>query len=213
MTYTDMIICDIFGGLSCMETLRVRSTDCRGPILLLLRVLAAVRHQVFHFSRPGPTRPIIFSKVSARPGPAYHMGARPIRTWALYGPARQLRRPARGFDGPVNGPAHVLSRTKRRMSIRCAFSCCFFVVFPRLCSMGQLLSAHETRITSTHYSHHYAQQPTRWDGFLWTTSSCSCCIARSNRGSSSSSSTCCCNTRCFYNTPFRAAATPSIEQR
>ena len=44
-------------------------------------------HHIFNFSRPGPARPINFSKVSAQPGPA-----RPIKfskVSARYGPARQ----------------------------------------------------------------------------------------------------------------------------
>ena len=62
--------------------------------------------------------------------------------------------------------------------------------------MGQLLSAHETNITSTHYSHNSAPPTIRWDGFLWTTTSSCCCNARS----SSHNSTCCYNTRCCGNT-------------
>ena len=64
----------------------------------------------------GPARPIICSKVSARPGPSH--GSEAHETRAIYGPARQLRGSARGFNGPVHGPAHVLSRTKRCMCIR-----------------------------------------------------------------------------------------------
>ena len=54
--------------------------------------------------------------------------------------------------------------------------------------MGQLISAHETHITSTHYSHNSAPPTTRADRFLWTTISSCCCKARSGR------SACCCNT-------------------
>ena len=73
-------------------------------------------------ARPSPS--ITFSKNHgpARPGPSFFQQSRPARpgpshgseaheTRALYGPARHFRRPARGFDGPVHGPAHVLSRT------------------------------------------------------------------------------------------------------
>ena len=64
-------------------------------------------------------------------------------------------------------------------------------------SVGQLLSAHETHITSTHYdSHNYALLTTRSDGLLWATTSSCCC----NACSSNSSSTCCCNNRCCCNT-------------
>ena len=64
-------------------------------------------HHIFNKSRPVPARPIIFAKVSARPGfgPSHVSESHNIR--AIYGPAQQLRRPARGFKGP----AHVLFRT------------------------------------------------------------------------------------------------------
>ena len=36
-------------------------------------------HNLFKISRPGPARPIIFPKVSARSGPAHHMATRPMK--------------------------------------------------------------------------------------------------------------------------------------
>ena len=79
----------------------------------------------------GPTRPISFSEDGPRPaqpitvsnihGPARRgpsNGSEVHETRALYRPAQQLHGPARGFDGPAHGPAHVLSRTKR-----CMFTC------------------------------------------------------------------------------------------
>ena len=50
----------------------------------------------------------------------------------------------------------------------------FSLVFPRLDSVGQLLSAHETHIASTHYSHISAPPTIRSDGFMWVTTSSSC---------------------------------------
>ena len=84
----------------------------------------------------------------------------------------------------------------------------FSLFGPRLDSVGQLLSAHETYITSAHYSYNSAPPTTRSDGFLWTTTSSCCCNARSSSSSNSSnsnsnsSSTCCCNTL------YRANITP-----
>ena len=99
-------------------------------------------------------------------------------------------------------------------TLTCFFydKCWFFVVFfSRLDSVGQLLSAHETHITSANCSHNSAP-PTIWsDGFLLTTTSSCCCNVRSS--SSKSSSTCCRNTRCgcitrCCNTLYRANITP-----
>ena len=73
-------------------------------------------------ARPGPSNfqgmDITFSKnhSPARPGPSH--GSEAHETRALYGLARQLRGPARGFDGPAHGPSHMLSRTKRCMCMR-----------------------------------------------------------------------------------------------
>ena len=84
--------------------------------------------------------------------------------------------------------------------------------FPRLYTVRQLLSAHETHITSTHYSHNSAPPTIRSDGFLRTITSSCCCNVRSS-SSSNNSSTCCsntgcrCNTRCC-NTLYRAKITP-----
>ena len=172
-------------------------------------------------ARPSPSH---FQKLSARPGPAHHFikrlgparsgsshGSEAHEIQALYRPARQLREPARGFDGP----AHVLSRTIRCMCIRRRdfFTLIVvFVVFSHLDFVGQLLSAHETHITSTHYSHNYAPSTTRSDGFMWATTSSCCCNARGGSSSNSSSTCrcttrCCCNTRCC-NTLYRAKITP-----
>ena len=76
----------------------------------------------------------------------------------------------------------------------------FFFFFSRLGSVGQLLSAHDTHITITHYSHNSAPPTIRSDGFPCTTTSLCCCNAHSSRNRSNSSSTCCCNTRCCCNT-------------
>ena len=87
----------------------------------------------------------------------------------------------------------------------------FLLLFFRLDSVGQLVSAHEKHIVSTHYSHSSAPPTARSDGLLWTTTSSCCCNARSS--SSNSSSTCCrnirccCSTRCC-NTLYRAKITP-----
>ena len=62
-----------------------------------------------------PARLITYSKVWALPGPSH--GSEEYETRALYGLARQLREPAREFDGPAHGPAHLLCRTKRYMCI------------------------------------------------------------------------------------------------
>ena len=81
-----------------------------GPAHQIFRGWAAARLSPSHFqkfaARPGPS---FFHK--SRPGPSHDSAAHETRT--LYGPAQQLRGPARGFDGPD----HVLSRTK--MCMRC----------------------------------------------------------------------------------------------
>ena len=43
----------------------------------------------FNFSRPDPARPITFSKSSALPGPAHHIGSEAHDARAPYGPAHQ----------------------------------------------------------------------------------------------------------------------------
>ena len=63
-------------------------------------------------ARPGPAHQIFRGWAAARLGPSHDSAAHETRT--LYGPAQQLRGPARGFDGPD----HVLSRTKMCMRIR-----------------------------------------------------------------------------------------------
>ena len=82
-----------------------------GPAHQIFRGWAAARLSPSHFqkfaARPGPS---FFHK--SRPGPSHDSAAHETRT--LYGPAQQLRGPARGFDGPD----HVLSRTKMCMRIR-----------------------------------------------------------------------------------------------
>ena len=85
----------------------------RGPAHQFLREWAAARPSLSHFqkftARPGPLDFQI-----CRPGPVHDIGGEAHETRALYGLARHSCGPARGFDGPGNGPAHVLSRTKRR---------------------------------------------------------------------------------------------------
>ena len=103
-----------------------------GPARRIFRGWAAARPGPSNFQRMGrgpaqpitfskihgPARPIIFPKVSARPGPAHHMAARPMRHGLYMGrPDNYVRRPV-DFDGPAHEPAHVLSRTKRCMCIR-----------------------------------------------------------------------------------------------
>ena len=114
--------------------------------------------------RPGPAHQK-FSEDGPRPGPAHHISkvhgpayhfvkslgpARPI-TWqltrALYDAARQLREPARGFNGPAHWPpmcCRVLKGACTYAGVIFFFNRCFFVVFFRLDSVGQLLSAYET---------------------------------------------------------------------
>ena len=135
-------------------------------------------------SRPGP----------ARRGPSHNSEAR--ETWALYGPPQQIRGPARGFDEPADVPAHVLSRNKRRMSIRwhdiLFVKRWFTVVFFGSGFRGAAVLP----MKHTLYSHSSAPPTTRSDGFLWTTASSWRDNARS------SNARCCCNTRCF-NTFYR----------
>ena len=62
--------------------------------------------------------------------------------------------------------------------------------------MRQLLSPHETHVTSTHCSYNLVPPTTRLDGFVWTITSSCCCNARSTRF---------CNTVCRANiTPVQA---------
>ena len=99
-----------------------------GPGNQILIWWAAARPgpSIFQRMGHGPAQPITFSKIQgpARPDPSH--GSEAHETRALYGPARQLRRPVRRFDGPAHEPAHVLFRTKRCMCIRWRV---FFVVF------------------------------------------------------------------------------------
>ena len=87
-----------------------------GPAHQFFRGWAAARPSPSHFqkltARPGPAHPFFKRLGPARPGPSH--GSEAHETWTLYGPARKLRGSARGFDGP----AHVLSRTKKCMCIR-----------------------------------------------------------------------------------------------
>ena len=115
-----------------------------------------------------------FSKVPARPGPSHGSKAHGTRT--IYRPARQSRGLPRGFDGP----AHVLSRTKRCMCIRCRGSLTLIVGKPSrfffpVCIPWDSCFRPMRHITSTHYSHNPAPPTTRSDSFLWTTTSSSCC--------------------------------------
>ena len=65
---------------------------------------------IFYMMGRGPTRPVKFSEDGLRPGPAHHFlkrfgparpgpshGSEAHETRAIYGPARQLCGPARGF--------------------------------------------------------------------------------------------------------------------
>ena len=103
----------------------------------------------------GPVRPIKFSDHGPRHSPAHHF----FRGWAAaqcspshfqsctawpapahdigrgLGSVRHFRGPARAFDGPEHGPAHVLSRT---INIKCThkgrrgvFPQFFFSIFPK----------------------------------------------------------------------------------
>jgi len=75
------------------------------------RPLPGPARQIYRGS--AAARPIIFSNASARPG--LSRGSEAHKTRALHGPAQQLLGPARGFDRPAHGPAHVLFRTERFM--------------------------------------------------------------------------------------------------
>ena len=68
------------------------------------------KFNIYGSDRPDP--PIV--QVS-RPGPAHDIDSEAHETQALYGPARHFYGAARGLDGPVHGPAHVLSNTKSCM--------------------------------------------------------------------------------------------------
>ena len=144
-------------------------------------------HQFFRgwaAARPSPSH---FQKLTARPGPADRMAARPMRH-GLY-----MARPDHYVGRPMCYPV-LKSACAYADVIFFALIVVFSLLLSRLDSVGQPLSVHETHIASTHYSNNCAPPTTRSDGFLWTTtSSCCCCDARS---SSNSSSTCCCNTRC-----------------
>ena len=160
---------------------------------------AGPAHQIFKNRRPGPARLIISLKVPARPGPSH--GSEAHETRDLMG------RP----DNCVGWPVDLTGRPMGCPILKgaCAYADVIFfrlvvfsLFFSGLHSVGQLLSAHETRHQySTHYSHNPSSPTSRSDGFLWTTTSC-CCNARSS--SSNSSGTCCCNTRCCCNTLYRA---------
>ena len=79
-------------------------------------------------------------------------------------------------------------------------SCWFFVVFSRLDSVRQLLSAHDTHDRNPLLTH-ICSINDRSDGFMWATTSSCCCNACISSGSNNnSSSTCRCNTRCCCNT-------------
>ena len=67
----------------------------------------------FNFSWPGPAQPINFSNVSARRGRPMIFAARPMRHGVYTGRPAISCGPARGFEGPAHGWAHVLPRTKR----------------------------------------------------------------------------------------------------
>ena len=87
-----------------------------GPARQFFRGWAAARPRPSHFqkfpARPGPAHHFFKSLGPPRPGPSHSNEAH--KTRALYGSARQLRGPARGFEGP----AHVLLCTKRCRCIR-----------------------------------------------------------------------------------------------
>ena len=106
------------------------------------------------------------------------MAARPIRH-RLY-----MGRPDNYMGRPMCCP--VLKGACAYADVIFYVNCWFFVVFSRLDSVGQLLSAHKTHITSTHCSHNSAPPTTRSDCFLWTTTSSCCCNARSSSSNSSS---------------------------
>ena len=81
---------------------------------------------------PGPARPIIFSKVLAQPGPAHHIGARPMRH-ELY-----MGRPDNYVDRPVDLMGRPIGRPTCCPVLECAcanadeifyVNHCFFVVF------------------------------------------------------------------------------------
>ena len=139
---------------------------CHGPV------------QPITFSKNrGPVRPINFSKVSGRPG--HHMAARPMRHGLYMGWLEN------SVGRPVDLTGWAMGRPMCFPVLKGACACAdviflryvvvgFSLVFPRLDSVGQLLSAHETHIASTHYSHISAPPTIRSDGFMWVTTSSSC---------------------------------------
>ena len=112
-------------------------------------------------------------------------------TRALYGSARHCCGPARGFDGPDHGPAHMFFVIKvKAYALTCFFFIFFFVFFPLLDSVAPPMSR-----THAIYPHNPATTTARSDGFRqdwWTTTSFD------TRSSSSRSSSIC-----------SAAATPA----
>ena len=132
-----------------------------GPAHQFFRGWAAARPSPSHLKKHGPAWPGPSFFPKSRPGPARPgplNGNKAHETRALYGPARQLRGPARGFDGPAHGRYPVLQGACAYYTLTCFFcvNCVFFLLFSRLDSVGEVLSAHETHITSTHYSHNSA---------------------------------------------------------
>ena len=128
---------------------------------------------------PGRARPINFQrtgrgqaqppshlkKLTARPGPLFFISLSPARpithgseaheTRVLYGQALQIRRPAGGFGGrPMNRPmcCPVLKGACAYADVIVFRELLVYSFFSVLDSVGQVLSAHETQITSTQYS-------------------------------------------------------------
>ena len=179
-----------------------------GPAHQIFRGWAADRpgpaHHMFKNSQPGPAQFIIFSKASARPGPSH--GSEAHETRDLYRPARQLRRSAVDVTGRSMGRPMCCSVLKGAYA--CAdvifyVNCWFFVVFSRLDSVGQLLSAYET--------HNQYPLLTQFcsinDSVVWVPADHHLLVMLQRP-------LCCCNTRrccntCCCNTLYRAKITPA----
>ena len=125
---------------------------------------AAARPSSSH-SQTFTARAICSSNVSAQPDPAHHMAARTLKH-GLY-----MGRPGNCLGRPVDLTGRPMGRPMRYLVLKGARAysdeILVFVVFSRLDSVEQLLSAHETHNQYPRYIH----TTTRSDGFLWATTS------------------------------------------
>ena len=79
-----------------------------------------IRFKKIKNSRPGPTRPIILSRVSVRPGPAHHMAARPMRheRYRQYKQCGILAVTSHATAAAVLIPGSTSTHMKRRCNFR-----------------------------------------------------------------------------------------------